>query len=61
MIFTQSFPLTHLNVVAAGLVGVWPPAHPAVPATELVHHRLVILTPGAHPATLLTLAHFLKK
>ena len=53
-------PHTHLDVKAAGLVGVWPPAHPAVAAAELVHHELVILTPGAHPATLLTLAHFLQ-
>lgn len=58
--YLQIFSLTHLNVKAAGLVGVWPPAHPAVAAAELVHHELVILTPGAHPATLLTLAHFLQ-
>ena len=37
------------------------PAHPAVLAPELVHHKLVVLAPGAHPAALLPLTHFLHR
>jgi hypothetical protein len=45
----------YLDVVAWGLVGVWVPSHPAIPAREFVHQVLMVKASVAHPAARFTL------
>ncbi len=40
----------YLYVVAWGLVGVWVPSHPAIPAREFVQQVLVVQARVANPA-----------